>query len=193
MPFNDDTQLEALMTSFITKHNVDVIIETGTYHGHTTEYFAKFNKTVIATEISEENAAITKERVKEYNNVKLYLGDSTSALKEILPQYSGKKVFFFLDSHDRNDLSLQRELDLIHSTNIVPYITIHDFYVPGTSLGYDHWDGVVYEFNTLKPYFDKVYKKFKGYKYNYNDDTAVGSRRGCIFLEPLIYLEPPKL
>lgn len=185
MAFNEDTQLEALMTTFIVDNDVDVIVETGTYHGHSTEFFAKLGKTVIATEISEENAKITKARVQDYKNVKLYLGDSTAALKEALPEYTGKKIFFFLDSHDQNDLSLQRELDFINSIDIIPYITIHDFFVPGTTLGYDHWDGCIYDFDTFKPYFDKIYKRFKGYKYDYNDDTAVGSRRGCIFVKPL--------
>jgi len=185
MAFHGDTRLAELMSNFIRSNNVELIIETGTSVGYTTEFFARHNIPVIGTEIGREVFDEAVERLKQYNNVKLLFGDSTDSLKDILPQYRNKRVFFFLDSHFGDDLSLNRELDLIDDSGIIPYITIHDFKVPNTTLGYDKWDKMEYDFETFKPYFDKVYKKFKGYRYTYNDDSAVGARRGCIFLRPL--------
>lgn len=185
MAFHGDYKLAELMSNFIRSNNIELIIETGTSVGYTTEFFAKHNIPVIGTEIGSEVYHEAVERLKPYSHAKIILGDSTDNLKQILPTFKGKRVFFFLDSHFGDDLSLNRELDLIDESEVVPFITIHDFKVPDTTLGYDKWDKLEYDFETFKPYFDKVYKKFKGYKYFYNDDTAAGVRRGCIFLRPL--------
>lgn len=185
MPFNNDFHLQEMMSKFIDESRVELLIETGTYKGDTTKFLATFNKPVITTELVEELYNEACIDIKEYTNIKALLGDSTTLLKPLLPT-NGERVFFFLDSHGANDRSLDRELDLIAESNITPFITIHDFVVPGTTLGYDSHDGQAYCFESFKDRFNKIYKRFGGYIYHYNDDTAVGSRRGCIFLKPIL-------
>lgn len=185
MAFHGDTKLAEITTTFINQNNIDLIVETGTSVGYTTEFFARFNIPVVGTEIGNEVYTEATQRLNAYPHVKVILGDSTDTLKNILPPYKNKRVFFFLDSHFGDDLSLNRELDVIDDTGVIPFISIHDFKVPDTTLGYDKWDSMEYDFETFKPYFDKIYKKFKGYKYSYNDDSALGARRGCIFIRPL--------
>jgi hypothetical protein len=184
MPFNDDYYLQEMMDTFIKDNEVELLIETGTYKGDTTKYLATHNKPVITTELVEELYKEACDNTKEHANITALLGDSTTLLQPLLPS-NNEKVFFFLDSHGANDRSLDRELDLIAESTITPFIAIHDFLVPGTSLGYDSHDGQAYSFEVFKDRFDKIYKQFGGYVYHYNDDKAVGSRRGCIFLKPL--------
>jgi len=184
MPFNNDFHLQEMMSKFIDECHPDIFIETGTYEGDTTKFFATYDKPVYTTEICKELYDISCNNLKEYKNITALFGDSTPNLISVMPK-NKEKVLFFLDSHGVNDRSLDRELELIAESNITPFITIHDFYVPDTTLGYDTHDGQIYAFETFKPLFDKIYKQFKGYKYFYNDDSAVGSRRGCIFIKPL--------
>ena len=40
-PFNEDSYMEKEFLSIKDKYKIDVVVETGTYHGVTTEWFAK--------------------------------------------------------------------------------------------------------------------------------------------------------
>jgi len=83
-------------------------------------------------------------------------------------------------------LALDRELKVISESKVIPYIVIHDFQVPNRlgkgDLGYDSWDGNVYNLQNIERLIKNIYPK--GYNFYYNQESAKG-QRGCIFIEPI--------
>lgn len=181
--FNGDIQLQQLFSNIINNYDFDIIIETGTHKGETTEFLCSFQKHVISTEIVPEFHNTVKEKLKNLVNLTLLLGDSATSLESIFFAIKDKKIIAFLDSHCFNDTVLERELELFTQLTHKPTLIIHDFYVPGTSLGYDSWDGHRYDIDFYKKYFDRLYGHDE-YSYSYNDDSATGARRGIILIQP---------
>lgn len=181
---NGDTVLQEKFIDIINEFNPDIIVETGTYHGHTTEFLAQSKKPVYTTEILLENFNIAEKRLEGNENVTLLLGDSVTCLDLIFNEIKSKKIFAFLDSHGCNDSVLERELMLLKGLKHKPYIVIHDFYVPGERLNYDTWDGHRYDYEYFKQYIDGLYGE-NNYEYFYNQATPV-SPIGVIFIKPKI-------
>jgi hypothetical protein len=179
---NDLCMVRDFSNIFI-KYKPDIIIETGTYKGDTTKFFASFGVPVITTEINPDFQAEAKEKLKSFDNITFYLGDSPVEIEKIIPELQNKKIIFFLDAHWGDDQALERELKIIKNLNVKPFIIIHDFYVPNSSLQFDTYKNSEYNYEYFKPYFDEVYGEGK-YNYCYNDDSAVGAKVGVIFLNP---------
>jgi hypothetical protein len=62
--FNQDTILQKKYIELVEKYSPDVLIETGTCEGDTTEFFSSFNLPVLTTEWFEHNALIAREKLK---------------------------------------------------------------------------------------------------------------------------------
>jgi len=182
--FNDDILLQNLFAQKVNEHNPDILIETGTLKGITTEYLASFNKPVMTFEINENYYNESKEKLSGLSNVQMYHGDSATVMEKEFDKLQDKLVFAFLDAHWENDFCVERELTLFKKLNIKPIIMIHDFYVPGKDFGYDEYSGQRYDYEYFKPYFINLYGE-KGYTYLYNTE-AVGCCRGVIIVEPVV-------
>lgn len=180
--FNEDIILQNTFKKLVEKYSPEILLETGTYHGDTTEYFASFGIQVITTEWYENNHLIAKEKFKNNKNVILLLGDSSTKLLENFHLLQDKKIIAFLDSHGQEDHSCERELEVLSKLNIKPVILIHDFNVPGKDFQGGGYDGHPYSYEYFKPYFDSIYGEDR-YTYSYNEE-ATGSRVGVIILEP---------
>jgi cephalosporin hydroxylase len=180
--FNSDFILKAEYEKLIRKYNPDILIETGSYEGATTEYMCSLGLPVITTEIDETRFNITKNKLSSYENCRVLFGDSEVELRKIFSEIKSKQVLAFLDAHWFDDKVLQRELAILSELDNAPVIIIHDFMVPGKDFGYDCYGGVVYDYINYKQFFDQVYGENQ-YSYRYNEDAA-GIRRGVIFLEP---------
>jgi hypothetical protein len=207
--FGGDTYLGKEFEKLVKKHKIQAIVETGTFHGHTTKEFAKMVPMVYTLEYKQEFADIARKNLKGVKNVKILVGSSPDTMRELLPKLKGP-VLFFLDAHWYRYWPLRDELQAIADTghkNAV--IVVHDFYVPGRKdLGYDQytpsltwidylWKGgwnrifeklfniTVYKRQKLDyPYIkDKVLAINKRYKYYYNK-RAVGGKRGVIIIHP---------
>ena len=183
LSFNGDIYLQETFTKLFKLHQPDMIIETGTYMGDTTEFLSSFNIPVITTEINKHFYNLSCEKLKSKTNVSILLGDSENKLNENIDKIINKKILFFLDSHFLNDNVLERELILLKNLLIKPIIIIHDFYVPNKDFAYDVWDGHRYDYDFYKEYFDKLFGEDK-YTYKYNTE-ALGARVGVIILEPI--------
>jgi predicted O-methyltransferase YrrM len=189
--FNEDNNLQLIFKKLVEKHNPDLILETGTYLGETTEYFCNFNIPVITTEINENFFNQAKVRLlQKYNNVELLLGDSEKVLMENFGKIEFKKLLCFLDSHNLNDTVLERELILLKKLKIKPILVIHDFYVPGKNFYFDTWDGHRYDYEFYKPYFDDLYGLDK-YEHSYNEESVYSNAQGNVPVGVII-LEPKK-
>jgi hypothetical protein len=109
---------------------VQEIVETGTFRGTTTDWFAQFGIPVETVESHPRYYAFSKMRLREMRNVKIYLGSSVPFLKDRVGR-TGKETtqLFYLDAHWEHYLPLREELELIfkHYRNAV--VLIDDFNV----------------------------------------------------------------
>jgi hypothetical protein len=86
-------------------------VETGTYQGSTTAFFATFGLPVITAEINPKFAAFSRERLNAWKNVELYESDSVQVLKKLVQENDGRSVptLFYLDAHWAEHLPLREE------------------------------------------------------------------------------------
>jgi cephalosporin hydroxylase len=109
------------------------LIETGTYMGDSTIFFAQMGLPVYSFEAVARNYGIASERVRWEKNVTLYKTDSREGLRAILTKQLVEKLdqplFFYLDAHWFDDLPLSDELDIILERCTQPIIMIDDFRV----------------------------------------------------------------
>jgi hypothetical protein len=117
-------------------------VETGTYVGNTTEYFAKFNLPVITAESDPMHAEIAAERLRPLQNVQLRAYDSVRMLKELAqaPIDRVAPTLCYLDAHWHEYLPLRDELEIVfgHFANAV--VLIDDFQVPDDpGYGFDNY------------------------------------------------------
>ncbi len=120
---------------------IRAIVETGTYRGTTTEWFAGFHLPVISVEAERRSFLFARHRLAPFPNVRLEFGNSVdvlSALREHLDL--SQPTLFYLDAHWKSHLPLREEVSLILGSFARPIISIDDFRVPGQSgYGYDDY------------------------------------------------------
>lgn len=160
-------------------HNVNHIIETGTFRGATSKRLSELAP-VYTVELIPENYEIAKENCKGYPVI-LKLGNSVDALREWLPNLKRESLFLFLDAHWEKYNPLLDELHVIAVNGIKPVIAIHDFKVPGKPFGFDSYAGQDYDFEWIKDGLHEIYGEKFGYHYN---QEAEGAMRGVIFIYP---------
>lgn len=186
--FNGDKFISHTFLTLRDLFKIDTVIETGTYEGDTAGFLFENFKTVYTIEGHKQNYDFSLYRL---NSLKLYpnviFGKSEEVLKDlIIDKNITSKSIFFLDAHWW-DCPLQKELDIIAECKIKPIIAIHDFVVPNsTTLGYDVYGDQPFNFEWLKPHFDKIYDGQYNYWYN-NDTLSEGAKRGIIYLVPTNY------
>lgn len=182
--FNGDTHLSEKFLDIKNKYGITTVIETGTYHGRTTEWFSRNFDLVHTVEVKPEHYEVALEKLSELSNVNTNLKSSPEFLKEVLQSVDEKRTIIFLDAHWYTNPVLD-ELKEIKNSGKKPIIAIHDFKVPGhPELGYDEYpnQGIVYEWDWIKNDIDSIYGK-DGYQKEYND-KATGAMRGCLFIFP---------
>ncbi|HEX9466335.1 MAG TPA: hypothetical protein VGB82_27370 [Alphaproteobacteria bacterium] len=116
------------------------VIETGTYTGTSTAFFAKFGVPVHSCELSPALFYVAHQRLAVHENVHLYLADSRAMLRELARQVAGEFCFFYLDAHWYADLPLGDEIRIIQEHWHDFIAMIDDFEVPGDpGYGYDRY------------------------------------------------------
>lgn len=187
-PFNEDTFMETAFLELKKRHKINLVIETGTYHGTTTQWLAENFYFVETVEVVPHNFVIAAKILSAYKNVIMNLGDSVTELKHILEgvklKLKGKPPLLFLDAHWYAN-PLLGELEVIAACGIKPVLVIHDFYNPfHPDFGYDVYpeQNIKYEFDYVAGALEKIYGK-SGYNHWYNQE-ATGAKRGCLFVTP---------
>lgn len=108
------------------------IVETGTFRGSTTEWFARFGKPVLSVEANERYYIFAQKRLACFKNVKVFHQHSAEFLQD--PPGAGLSVdrptLFYLDAHWHDDLPIRDELAAIFSSFSSALIVIDDFRVP---------------------------------------------------------------
>lgn len=209
--FSGDTYFQKEIERLIQKHNIQCIVETGTYLGDTTLAFARMVPTVYTIENNQQFATIAQNKFKSCPNIKLYIGNSPQVLHALVPSIQ-KKTLFFLDAHWYNYWPVLDELTKIAmNPKHACVVVIHDFYVPNTSFGYDSYikptgftffDNIISFLDMLvrlisPQIMERIFRKQRldwqyiskhiksinpSFSYHYNK-KAIGKKRGIIFIE----------
>jgi len=181
--FNQDRFLAAKFLQLKDQYSLTTVIETGTYHGITTEWLSSNFEKVYTVECNSSFYDESKKRISGLENISHFLMDSPLFLARILPTIDASKTIVFLDAHWYTNPVLQ-ELAAIKKSGKKPILAIHDFKVPDKpDLGYDIYpeQGIVYEWQWIEPLINSIYDG--AYSIEYNTE-AEGAMRGCIFIFP---------
>jgi hypothetical protein len=182
-PFNEDIHMERDWLGAKDRYGIKNVIETGTYHGTTTAWFLSHFDKVISCEINlgyHQQAKENLEKHPNYANLNLICGSSTDFLNDMLTGLDMDKTAIFLDAHWYEN-PLLKELEILAAYR-PKLICIHDMQNPHDStMGYDSYpeQGIVYNYDWVKPYLEKIYPQ--GYEYYYNVQ-ATGARRGALWV-----------
>jgi predicted O-methyltransferase YrrM len=174
-PFNADTILQGTVYGLLKAYGVKAAVETGSFVGATTKWLSNNVDLCYGIEVQEEFCEKAKANATD---AQVILGSSTEVLPQVLEEIENGPVFFFIDSHWKNEWPLLDELRIIGESKWAKncIIVIHD-YKTG-DLGYDSYGEKDLDENYVKSALDSY---FKGAKTFTNKD-AVGCRRGvfCI-------------
>lgn len=187
-PFNSDVHLEEEMKKIINAFGVELVIETGTYKGASTNWFAKNVDKVCTCELNAKyfNEALSYLTAEGHDNFSIFKGNSPEGLEMFLEENIGKNILVFLDAHWYNYCPLMDELEVIENSDQKPILVIHDFKVEGEhelpEKHYDSYNDQDYEWSWIKDAVEDIYGE-DGYEKYYNS-KATGSQRGCLFIIP---------
>lgn len=181
--FEGDRFLKEEFKKIIDRHQIGLLIESGSYLGSTTRQLASMVPIVVTIEINPEYHAIAADKCKGLKT-NHYLGNSADVLPEILAGvHIDEKILIFCDAHWNQYNPLLDELKAIKESGFKPCIIVHDFKVPSIpELGFDTYAGQDYEWSWIEESINNIYGK-DGYTYYYNSQ-AEGAKRGVIFIEP---------
>lgn len=181
--FNGDNLLEDRITKLIKDKRVALVVETGTYHGVTTELFAKVAPQVMTVEVNPTYRELALTRLKAYRNVDSRLGNSPDVIQRMSLPETGQTLFF-LDAHWGHYWPLLDELRQIKLRDLKPLILIHDFKVPDhPELGYDVYGSNSCEWDYVRELVVDIYGVDR-FVLTYPTE-AKGSCRGWVLIEPL--------
>jgi hypothetical protein len=122
----------ALARQIISSCAIERVIETGTFIGTTTEFFARFGIPVITAESNAEYAKHARARLSNWKNVDLRVGDSVAVLQDIVREAIDRTIptLFYLDAHWNDHLPLREEAELAIGHFAGSVLMIDDFAVP---------------------------------------------------------------
>lgn len=182
-PFNGQHFRQEIFFELLRRFDFEAMVETGTFHGTTTEFLAKESRLPVYTvEFYPRFFYYAKLRLRHQELVHMELGDSREFIQGLAKDSSFPKanVFFYLDAHWYKDLPLREEVELISHFWRRSVIMIDDFEVPGDN-GYrfDEYGGRRLSLEYLQPlsqfklipFFPSVPSKLES-----------GWRMGCVVL-----------
>lgn len=138
MGFNDQIKRTAMMLEMVQAIRPQLVIETGTYQGATTEWFADHTDArVISVESSEWFFSYAQYRLSRLPRVQVLLSDSVTALRELALDVSLTKTrtLFYLDAHWNDYLPLADEIELMVN-NWADFIAVIDDFEVDDDAGY---------------------------------------------------------
>jgi predicted O-methyltransferase YrrM len=164
--FNKSPEIGPFFEMLRHVYPITTVIETGTFEGSTTAFFARTFEEVHTIDISPQYSKTAQQRLTSLSNIKFHLGSSEKVLAQILPTISEKFVLFYLDAHWNEYWPLLDELEAISKTHHNHCIVvIDDVKVPGRSdIPFDAYKGHECSFEYAK---EKIEKLFDGYSMHY--------------------------
>lgn len=136
--FNDQVKRAEMMLELVQALKPELVIETGTYQGATTEWFADHtNARIVTAESSEWFFSYAQYRLSQIPQIEVRFSDSVQALAELASDARSTQVrtLFYLDAHWNDYLPLADEIDLIAS-NWSDYVVVIDDFEVDDDTGY---------------------------------------------------------
>lgn len=125
---NGQTARLAIVRALIESVRPVRIIETGTYRGTTTEWFAGFGIPVLTIEEDERAFRFASRRLERFPHVRVVHASSVAALERVPRERD--PVFCYLDAHREASLPLRGELRVIFDRMPRAIVLIDDFAIP---------------------------------------------------------------
>ncbi len=116
MGFNDQDRRAEMMLELVNALRPELIIETGTYQGATTEWFAdNTDAEIVTVESSEWFFSYAQYRLSRIPRIELIFSDSVKALNKLSsdPKSTSARTLFYLDAHWNDYLPLADEVALM--------------------------------------------------------------------------------
>jgi cephalosporin hydroxylase len=184
LPFNGQLARANKISQIIAELRPFAILETGTYHGTTTQFLASISECKVYTiEFDQHTASIAVEmfvRTGSSEQIEVHLGDSARVTPEIVSGLNSfdKPFLAYLDAHWGNELPLSAELKSLSKWRGPCVIVIDDFYVPSfPNYGFD-----VYGDTHIGPEIIPKNYPFTLYVPNESHLRETGARRGTGYL-----------
>jgi predicted O-methyltransferase YrrM len=183
-PLNGQARRQDMFRELISALDIAAIVETGTYRGTTTEFFAHLTGVPVYTmERVRRYFEYARRRLACYPHVHPVLGDSREYLHRLAARrdHKGDLMLFYLDAHWDDDLPLRQEIELIVRSWESAIIVVDDFEVPGDE-GYQYDD-----YGTGKALTAEYLRgdALNGYSIFYpaaSSTAETGAMRGCVGL-----------
>jgi hypothetical protein len=146
-PLNAQSFRRRVYLDIMSRIDFKAIVETGTYRGTTTEFFAKSGLPVYSVELDPRAYGYASLRFfNQRHQVHLFHGNSPEFLRDLAndPDFPKSNVFFYLDAHVQDSSQyhkapLVEELEVIFTTWTEAVVMVDDFQVPGTDYSFDNW------------------------------------------------------
>jgi predicted O-methyltransferase YrrM len=186
-PLNGQARRREVVRDLAVAIQFDRVIETGTYRGTSTEFFAAvFGMPVETVEANPRFFAYCSRRLRQQTEVSVNFGDSRAFLKRLATVHADETTFIYLDAHWEQDLPLAEELGIVASGWPRAVVMIDDFQVSGDpGYGYDDYGpGMA----LVEEYLPS--EGLRGWSVFYptaSSDLETGAKRGSVVLSsPLL-------
>jgi len=210
--FNKNMNMAVRYLRIRDKYDIKTIVETGTNHGRSTEFFVNAFEKVYTVDILEEYVIQAKEKFKNHHNIECICGNSKYVLNRVCNQIDkSETVMFFLDAHGnyikdviarglREDTG---ENDAIFpagfNTDVLPVkqeietiakyfkdkciIIVDDVYNPEKDSAFLKIDSVRLDYSYLKDAVDGCYTSYK-YEYLWGNYLHPAWPKSALLIEP---------
>ena len=177
--FNGQAARRAIVDRLVSTLRFDLCIETGTFLGFTTSYFARNFPHVYSIEVNPLYCNVARKNLQVFENVELINGDSVAALKTLVPQIGDRRCFVYLDAHWEDHLPLIEELELLATVGHT-LIVVDDFQNRGDAgYRYDNYGkGKALDYATFSPVFHKL--NYSVFEPNIAASLETGYKRGYV-------------
>lgn len=142
-PLNGQNGRQHFVRDLVFTLNVEQFIETGTFRGGTTEFFANLlGAPVFTVEAQPRYHYFAQKRLAQYPWVTAELGDSREFLRRLAArgELTKRRTLFYLDAHWEHDLPLHEEVEIVAAAWSKAVIVIDDFEIPGdTGYAFDDY------------------------------------------------------
>lgn len=182
-PMNGQAHRLEIARRIIEDCGIERIVETGTYRGTTTAWFADFGLPVDTVEAHPRYHYFSGRRLANFKNVSLEFGNSVDFIDRRTrdTSISRASTLYYLDAHWRDNLPLADELRMILTRTSKSVVLVDDFQVPGDS-GYAFDDYGPGKALTLD-YLDQINTiEFVTFRPRAPSRFETGARRGCIVI-----------
>jgi predicted O-methyltransferase YrrM len=179
-PLNGQTHRQRIVRDLARVIMFERVIETGTFRGTSTEFFAHVTGAPVSTvEASRRHYEFARRRFAGLPYIDVAHGDSRTFLRRQAAGSTDGDTLFYLDAHWEQDLPLREELEIIDASWPRAVVLVDDFEVPGDP-GYafdDYGHG-----KALTAGYLPAMEGWRTYYPSLPAAEETGARRGCVVL-----------